>query len=223
MPEPLRFLRSRVVQLLSVMLLVQASLIGVLAPAEKVPLSRPLTQIPRNIADWKMYGDEGVIEPEIMNLLKADDTLSRTYLDPATGKYASLFIAFFKSQRAGVAPHSPKVCLPGSGWVPTTSDVLPITIAERSDPILVNRYIVSKGQERSLVIYWYQTPYRVIAGELTAKFFTIVDGLRHHRSDTSLVRVIVPVREGSSDSQAEATAVRFIQQIFNPVRTFLPI
>ena len=220
MPEPLRFLHSRAAQLLTLLLLVQASLIGFLAPAERVPLSRPLTEIPKVLNGWKMYGVEGVIEPEIMNLLKADDTLSRVYVDPATSDYASLFIAFFKSQRAGAAPHSPKVCLPGSGWVPTISDTLAITIPNRPPPIYVNRYIVSKGQDRSLVIYWYQSPYRVIAGEFTAKFYTIVDGLRYHRSDTSLVRVIVPIRD--SEAAAEATAVRFIQTIFNPVRAFLP-
>jgi EpsI family protein len=223
MPEPLRFLRSRAAQLLTLMLLVQATLIGVLAPAEKVPVNRPLIQIPKEINGWRMYGGEGVMEPEIMNLLKADDTLSRTYVEPQSGKFASLFIAFFRSQRAGVAPHSPKVCLPGSGWVPTNSATLPIDIPGRAEAINVNRYIVSKGQNRSLVIYWYQTPYRIIAGELTAKLYTIVDGFRHHRSDTSLVRVIVPIEENQEESVAEATAVRFIQRAFDPVRTFLPI
>jgi EpsI family protein len=223
MPQPLRFLRSRAAQCLTLMLLVQASLIGVLAPAEDVPLSRPLTLIPKQLSGWRMYGEEGVIEPEIMNLLKADDTLSRTYVDPGSGKFTSLFIAFFKSQRAGVAPHSPKVCLPGSGWVPTTSETLPINIQGRGEPIYVNRYIVSKGQNRSLVIYWYQTPYRIIAGEFTAKFYTVVDGLRHHRSDTSLIRVIVPIGETESENQAETTAMRFIQDAFEPIRTFLPI
>ena len=223
MPDNLRFLRSRPALYLTLMLVVQASLIGVLAPAENVPLSRPLTEIPRQLNGWQMYGEEGVIEPEIMNLLRADDTLSRAYVDPAGGKFVSLFIAFFKSQRAGVAPHSPKVCLPGSGWVPTTSDVLPIPIPGRTEPIRVNRYIVSKGENRSLVLYWYQTPYRIIAGEFTAKFYTIVDGLRHHRSDTALVRVIVPLRATEGETEAEATAVRFIQATFEPIRTFLPI
>ena len=48
----------------------------------------------------------------------------------------------------------------------------------------------------------------------------MVDGLRHHRSDTSLVRVIVPIRD--DEKQAEKVAVRFIRGFFNPVREFLP-
>jgi EpsI family protein len=220
MPEKLRFLNSRPAQLLTVLLSVQALMIGVLAPAEQAPLSRPLNEIPKDLNGWKM-SSEGVMEPEIMELLRADDTLNRTYVDSGQKVAANLFIAFFKSQRAGVAPHSPKVCLPGSGWVPTDSTTMDISIPGRPDAIHVNRYIVSKDQDKSLIIYWYQTPYRVVAEELTAKFYTIVDGLRHHRSDTALVRVIVPI--GIDEEQAENQAVRFIQVIFTPVRQFLPL
>ena len=220
MSETFSFLRRWPAQLLTILLLVQASLIGYLAPAEKVPSGRPLIGIPKDLNGWKMFGDEGVMEPEIMALLRADDTLSRMYLDPKTGERANLFIAFFKSQRAGVTPHSPKVCLPGAGWTPTESNTLHIQVQGRSQPISVNRYVVAKGQERSLVVYWYQTPYRIIAGEFTAKLYTMVDGLRYHRSDTSLVRVIVPIRGNEAD--AEKIAVQFVQSLFHPVSAFLP-
>src|SRR6478609_4931206 len=109
MPEKLSFLRSRPAQVMTVLLLAQACMIPVLAPAEKVLLSRPLSAVPHDLGGWKMQ-QESVIEPEIMELLRADDTLNRTYATD-DGAFASLFVAFFKSQRAGVAPHSPKVCL----------------------------------------------------------------------------------------------------------------
>ncbi len=38
--------------------------------------------------------------------------LSRAYLGPAGP--LTFFVAFFKSQRGGVTPHSPKICLPGA-------------------------------------------------------------------------------------------------------------
>ena len=219
MAQKLQFLSSWPARLLTALLLAQGLLVGILAPAEKIPPSRPLSEIPRSIDGWTMFA-ESPLEPEVQQLLKADDTLNRSYLDPERASYAHLFIAFFRSQRAGVAPHSPKVCLPGSGWVPTESNNMNIQIPGRPDPIQVNRYIVARGEDRSLVIYWYQTPYRVIAGEFSAKLYTMVDGLRHHRSDTSLVRVIVPIQ--GDEKQAEAIAVRFIRHFFNPVRAFLP-
>jgi EpsI family protein len=218
MPKKLRFLRSRPAQLLTLILIIQACMVGILAPAERVPLSRPLSEIPRTFDSWQMYR-ESPIEPEVMELLKADDTLNRTYI-ATDGVLANFFIAFFKSQRAGAAPHSPKVCLPGSGWTPSNSTTLDIPIPGRPTAIHVNRYVVAKGEDRTLIIYWYQTPYRVIAGEFTAKFYTVIDGLRYHRSDTTLLRVIVPI--GTDEAKAEQQAVRFIQGAFNTVREFLP-
>ncbi len=94
---------------------------------------------------------------------------------------------------------------------------LEIPIPERSEPIRVNRYVISKGDERQLVIYWYQTPRRVVANEFTAKFYTIIDGLRYHRSDTSLIRVIVPI--GADEDVAQRSALDFIRSSFHRIRS----
>ena len=107
--------------------------------------------------------------------------------------------------------------------VKTDSGAMNIAIPGDPSGIEVNRYVVSKGEEQSLVIYWYQTPYRVIADEIKAKVYTIVDGLRYHRSDTSLVRVIVPITLAKGEDAAEKEAVSFIQGFFRPVREYLPL
>jgi EpsI family protein len=213
------FLRQPHAIVLSVILLCMAGLAPVLTPPEKVAESRPLHDIPTVIGNWKIL-QEGVVDAETEALLKADDTLSRSYVNTSDNQIAELFVAFFKTQRAGAAPHSPKVCLPGAGWTPMESSVIPISIPGMGKSISVNRYVVARGDEKSLVLYWYQTPKRVIANEYAAKFYTIVDGVRYHRSDTSLVRIIVPVM--STEAAAQATAVQFAQTIFTPVRRFLP-
>ena len=160
------------------------------------------------------------IEPEVQELLRADDTLNRVYLDFATGGSAGLFIAFFKTQKTGVAPHSPKVCLPGSGWVPSVADKLSISVPGRAEPILVNRYLVSKGDARSLVLYWYQSHGRVIAGEFEAKLFLVADAVRYNRTDTALVRVVLPVA-GEDVDRATRTATEFVRAMFGPLSPFL--
>lgn len=214
-----RFLRQPHAIALSAVLLCLAGLAPVLTPPERVAESRPLHDIPTVIGDWRIL-QEGVVDAETEALLKADDTLSRSYVNSTNRQMADLFVAFFKTQRAGAAPHSPKVCLPGSGWTPMESSVVSIAVPGRSEAIRVNRYMVARGGEKSLVLYWYQTPQRVIADEYAAKFYTIVDGVRYHRSDTSLVRIVVPVL--TTEAAAEATAVEFARTIFNPVRSFLP-
>lgn len=215
----LDFLRRPHAIVLSATLAILAALSPVLTPPEKVAESRPLQGIPTSIGSWTRL-QEGVVDQETQALLKADDTLSRSYTNAAGGQIADLFVAFFKTQRAGAAPHSPKVCLPGSGWTPMESSVITFAIPGRGEPISVNRYVVTRGEDKSLVLYWYQTPRRVIANEYAAKFYTIIDGVRYHRSDTSLIRIIVPVT--TTEAAAEATAIQFAQTIFSPVRSFLP-
>ena len=84
--------------------------------AEYQPTIAPLASLPSTISAWRMVG-EYPIEKEVQDVLRATDTVSRVYVDGKSPYPVSLFIAHFKSQRNGVAPHSPKNCLPGNGWV----------------------------------------------------------------------------------------------------------
>lgn len=204
---------------LSAVLLGQAGMIHVLTPPEKVSPGLPLHQMPASVGGWNLQ-QEGVVDQATQAVLKADDTLSRSYSDPGNRHIANLFVAFFRTQRAGVSPHSPQVCLPGAGWIPTGTSMLTFRVPGRDEPITVNRYVVAKGDEKSLVLYWYQTPYRIIASEYAAKFYTILDGLRYRRSDTSLIRIVVPVESG--EGAAETVAVQFAQAVFGPIRGLLP-
>jgi EpsI family protein len=162
---------------------------------------------------------EGVIEKEVLEVLKADDTLSRTYHGPETS-VANLFIAFFRTQRAGVAPHSPKVCLPGAGWVPIESSIVTISVPGRGEPMPVNRNTIERGEYKSVVLYWYQSRDRVVADEYRAKFYSMYDSIRYRRSDTALVRVVVPVID--DENAARAMATRFVQDSFTLLRGYLP-
>jgi EpsI family protein len=187
---------------------------------EAVPASRPLKACPLQFGHWNMT-QEGAIDKETQDVLRADDALVRLYTQPSTGAVASLFVAYFKTQRTGQAPHSPKNCLPGAGWAPSASETLAIAIPGLSEPIQVNRYIVARGDEKSVVLYWYQTPKRTIASEFEAKFYLVADSIRYHRSDTALVRVVISVLN-NDEITATNTAVDFVRSFFLPLRQYLP-
>jgi EpsI family protein len=218
MPQ-LDFLKSRPAILLTALLVVQGSFFYGFSRGEAPPSYKPLDKFPTQVAGWRMV-QQGVMEQEVKDVLRADDYVTRDYAESPT-KYANLFVAFFKSQRAGQTPHSPKNCLPGSGWIWTVSDTIPVNVAGRAEPIQINRYIVSKGENRSVVLYWYQSRDRVVASEYKAAAFVALDALRYNRTDTSLVRVVVPIVKGQQED-ATATGVEFIQAFFGTLRAFFP-
>jgi EpsI family protein len=119
-------------------------------------------------------------------------------------------------------PHSPQVCLPGSGWIPQVTD--DVALNTSLGTIRVNRYIVINGAARAVVLYWYQTPRRVIESEWTAKFWIVPDALRDHRTDTSLVRIVTWATEpGEKGNQlATAAAQAFGEQLYPQLRQWLP-
>lgn len=214
------FLSSTAARVLTAVLVLQAAFVYGFQRREVIPQNQPLSETPRQFGSWVMQ-QEGVVEKEVQDVLKADELLTRSYASPSDRLGAHLFVAYFRSQRTGQAPHSPKNCLPGSGWAPSLQDVVHINIPGRSEPIEANRYVVSKGDNKSLVLYWYQSRDRVVASEYTAKFYVVADALRYNRTDTALVRVIVPIADNDVERSNKA-AVDFVQSFFVPLRQHFP-
>ncbi len=163
---------------------------------------------------------EGLIDQETRDVLQADDLLNRTYVRRGSPLATNLFVASFLSQRNGKAPHSPKNCLPGAGWVQEKSEFLPIDIPG-TGTISVNHYVIANRDARSDVLYWYQSRDRVVASEYRAKMFVVADAIRYNRTDTALVRVISPIIEGQQQPSTE-TNEEFVKTLFPVLRQFLP-
>jgi EpsI family protein len=205
---------------LSALLIAQAAAYYGVSRPEPVPLSKPLDQFPADMGAWRMV-HELVMDAGTKDVLRADDYLSRDYAR-SPGEVVNLFVAYFKSQRSGQTPHSPKNCLPGSGWVWTDSDTIRVTVAGRAAPLEINRYIVSRGENKAVVLYWYQSRDRVVASEYKAAAFVAWDALHYNRTDTALVRVVTPMNDGRSDTATES-GIDFIQSSFATLRMFFPL
>src|SRR5713101_6717746 len=134
----MKILSSKYAVVLTAILILQAAVYyAAETRSEALPAVAPLTAFPQIVDNWQSVR-ETPIEKEVQDILKADDTLSRVYLDSA-GQVATLFVAFFKTQRTGQAPHSPKNCLPGSGWLPSSSGFVDVKVAGESLPFSINR------------------------------------------------------------------------------------
>jgi EpsI family protein len=85
-----------------------------------------------------------------------------------------------------------------------------------------NRYVIAKGEERQLVIYWYLAHNRAIASEYWAKFYLVTDSIKLHRSDGSLVRVITPLRTAETIDRAQGRLLSFAGNITPVIDQYVP-
>ena len=212
------FLKSKPAIVLTGLLLSQAALLYSFSRREGIPETRPLVDSPAVLGDWTKIQD-GVIEKETLDVLQADDLLNREFAK--NGIRAHLFVAMFRSQRNGKAPHSPKNCLPGSGWVQQNAGVIHIDVPGQTTPVEANRYIVAKGDFKAVVIYWYQSRNRSVASEYWAKYYVIQDAMRYNRTDTSIIKVTTFVGPGGAE-QAEATGVDMVKSAYPALMAYLP-
>ena len=218
----MNFLNNKYARALTLVLLLQTvAFYGIARRKETVPPVLPLDFFPSSYDGWQQV-QNFPIEKEVQDILKADDLLNRAYANPAESSLAYLFIAYFQTQRYGQSPHSPKNCLPGSGWQKVSDQKVPVAVPNWPTPITINQYIVEHGEEKSVTLYWYQSHNRVIASEFAAKFWLVADSIRYHRSDTALVRVIVPVRGNDFDS-ATKVGYDFVKSSFPQVLRQLPL
>lgn len=208
--------------LIPVFLAGQALLVYRTAGIERPPAPPPLSQFPTAFSGWSEL-HEDPIDADIVNTLAADRLLSRTYANRA-GEPVGFLVAWFQSQRAGASqPHSPQVCLPAAGWVPVSTGQL--TLATATGPITVNRYVVASRGQRAVVLYWYQTARRAIAGEWASKFWLVAGALRDRRTDTALVRIVVeeaPADQRGSGQRATRIAADFARAVYPLLRERLP-
>lgn len=207
-----------------VMLLGAAGLFLSNARRPEPPLARtPLATFPMNIGDWNAV-NAAPFDKDVLKVLGVDEYVTRVYYNPQRAA-VGLYIGFYASQRQGDTIHSPMNCLPGAGWEPVSRGEVQIPNADGAGRnITINRYIVQKGLDRQLVLYWYQGRGRVVANEYMSRALLIRDAMFSNRTDGSLVRVIAPIRSGddAEGSSADALAQTFVRSMFPMLGSYLP-
>jgi EpsI family protein len=191
---------------------------GFLSHGEATPRAKPLSEFPKQIADYKSVADIPLDAPTL-KLLGLTDYINRVYVSPPASQ-VGLFIEYFSTQKTGATIHSPKNCLPGAGWQPTQVGIYQMKLDDgRSVPI--NLYVIQKGLEKQLVLYWYQAHGRVVASEYWGKFYLVYDALRLNRTDAAMIRITMPIVGGDED-QSRTQAIAFAKQISTDVDQVIP-
>lgn len=181
----------------------------------------PLAELPLAVDRWQGR-DAAPFEDDVVAQLGVDDYVHRQYWTAGPGGGGAtpigLYAGYYASQRQGDTIHSPQNCLPGAGWLPVASGRMEVETPGRT--LTVNRYVIQKGLDRQVVLYWYQGRGRVVANEYANKALLMLDAATSNRTSGGLVRVLTPVVSTAEAATGELAA--FAAAIFPHLERHLP-
>ena len=179
---------------------------------------KQLTNFPEQVGDWRRAKPDQILDDATMAVLRASDYILRDYRR-ADGQVANFYVGYYASQREGATYHSPLNCLPGTGWTLTEPGKVMVPLPDGSQ-FAANKYVIANGENRSLMLYWYQGRGRQVASEYWGKVYTVIDSVRLRRSDGAMVRVTVPL--GDSEDVALKSALDLSAKAVAALPEFVP-
>ena len=166
-----------------------------------------LERIPSAVGNWTMDGSF-TIDEAVLAELRPSDYLWRSYSDPQ-GRRLDLYIGFHGSGEDVGAVHSPKHCLPGSGWNLIEQDVEHIGTPDGE--LGAVRAVYTLDRTSMLFYYWYMVGGETYTNEYMVKLAELKELLVHRRKNTFLVRVSASTDGGP---EAEESIRSFMRALY---------
>ena len=176
--------------------------------AETHDIKTPLSKAFSSVDGWKTIGDANM-QQGIVDALELDDYLFRSYTNEQS--VVSLYIGYYRSASKVGAAHSPLVCFPGQGW--GISIPQKIVFVQEGETVNMEKLLVSKGRQRELLLYWFQSYDMTSSGTFWQKVQNFWARLNSNPADNAFVRVSVSI-EGESVDAAYKTATDFIGDFY---------
>jgi EpsI family protein len=220
MARNLKFKTQHSKFIIVIFVLLLASALNYYLSRPDISLSRKsLTEFPRVLGEWTAISDQSM-DAGSMRILQVDDYFMRNYRN-SKGEIIGLYIGYYKAQREGKGIHSPRQCLPGAGWVPINISIFNMPApGHNPQSVSVNKYIMGKGLDRQLYLFWYHGRNRVYASEYWNGIYGVWDALTKKRTDGALIRVNSPVIRDPEDSLQ--TQTEFIKLFFPLLKEYIP-
>ncbi len=181
-----------------------------------VPPNRPFNSFPVTVNDWQMASQD-TFSQQILNVLKPTDYISRTYTNKS-GTTVQLYIGYHGGGSESGELHSPRNCLPGSGWQEISS--LRTRIDSEQGRINLVKATYKQRDRTEQFYYWFQVQNQTISNEYALKLAQIINSLLHRRREASFIRITVPVLPGGNRSPIQGE--QFIKDFYPVIREFLP-
>lgn len=183
--------------------------------SEKIPERNSFVEFPLFYKGWRGTPD-GLSQIVQDKLLLTDYSLINYTSDD--GEAVDFYAAYYESQRKGVSPHSPRVCIPGGGWSITGIERIFVNVGSTQVP--VNRIYVQNGNLKMLVYYWFYQRGRNLASEYLLKWYLLRDSVVESRSDGALLRLTTLIN--SDEEQADQRLQKFMKDFYPEFKKYIP-
>ncbi len=145
-----------------------------------IPARKTFADFPLQLSTWQ--GVKEVLDAKTVKFLGLSDYIAANFKNNDQTSI-NFYAAYYKTQKHGAVPHSPKLCIPGDGW--QIQDMQIVTY----NGITFNRVLIQKREQKQLVYYWYKQRDKTIANEYYLKWNTFIGALQNKRTDGALVRL----------------------------------
>ncbi len=181
-----------------------------------VPVNKPLDLFPRQEQGWTMVG-EARFDERVLAVLLPTDYLSRTYRNDQ-GELLSLYVGYHDGGPNSGPIHSPKQCLPGSGWNRVNDSVHEVDVNGTTVSYVSSLY--QKDIEKQLFLYWFQVRDQYLTNEYALKLSMAKNSFVDNRRESSFIRISVPVK--GTEEEARALGESFIKAFAPAISESLP-
>jgi EpsI family protein len=184
------------------------------------PTRQEFATFPLVIDEWR--GNEDRLEKIYVDALKFEDYILADFKNGSNDP-VNFYVAYYASQKSGESAHSPRSCIPGGGWRIEDIRQHRVDGVNVSDsPLKVNRTLISLGDHKQLVYYWFQQRGRVITNEYLVKWYLFWDALTKNRTDGALVRLTAYVEPGQDISEVDQLLANFINDVNPYLENYIP-
>lgn len=150
-------------------------------------------------------------------MLKLDDYIYADYQN--NDDQVNLYIGYYYTSGKAYASHSPTVCYPSQGWTIEKKPLLN-SVDIGNERINYEEVITSYGNNKELVLYWYQARLYTNTQVYMNKIDMAVNKMLHNDEHHAFVRVSVPFMD-KSYAEAKTAAVDFIRNFYPKFVQFL--
>lgn len=186
---------------------------------EIIPGRTPFVQFPSTLGAWQ--GRSSSLEPQVEHFLGLTDYVLSDFAR-ADARGVNLYVAYYASQRKGVSPHSPQVCIPGDGWHIVDFQRTSYVDRNGGETLPLNRVVIERSGRKQIVYYWFEQRGKRVANEYLSKWHLIADAVYLNRTDGALIRLTTPLYPGEAEQDGDKRLQGFVHDLLPQMTRFLP-